>query len=245
MLQVQIPTAGSPGTHGSAAVESIAVPASLLDVVGEGAAIVVKTMDPSLTAELTGTQANEENPAKAAVIINVMGASGERIEIGGLADPIEVVFTVSTNDSLGCAFVDETEGRWSAVGVWRHAFADGRLICRTSHLTIFGAVLDGFLSAFRCTQASLLSKEGYQALVNTPNWYYQTPCLILWVVLLALSSVQFLACLVDCRRRDNAWTDDCWLIVGEEDAGEEEETDLEKQVANNADVACCLCCCHR
>jgi hypothetical protein len=99
-------------------------------------------MDPSLTAELTGTPAIGENPAKAVVSINVIGASGEEVEISGLADPIEVVFTVSTTDSLVCAYVDEAESRWSRVGVWRHAFADGRLTCRTSHLTIFGALTE-------------------------------------------------------------------------------------------------------
>ncbi|CAE8644551.1 unnamed protein product [Polarella glacialis] len=117
-----------------------------------------------------------------------------------LKEPI--LLTLQQNASAGatCAFWDEEAGAWSAEGVKRVQFSPGEsasltgpLVCATSHLTIFAAVI-GLLAAaiFGTSQvlqtlvcsnaASIFSAKGAQALLRFSK-ATQTPVILLWVLL--------------------------------------------------------------
>ena len=107
-----------------------------------------------------------ENPVVSPVVsITFRGPDGRRIPMPSLAKPINI--RLSTNSAAAsCAFWDEEEATWSTRGLRRLSFEDGAgLLCQTTHLTLFGAVLDAFLRVVRCSTASqVFSLEGFQNL---------------------------------------------------------------------------------
>jgi len=66
--------------------------------------------------------------------------------------------------------------------VWRTPAAAGQLVCASSHLTLFGGIVKGFIAAFECSQASLLSSEGISQIVQT-DWPQHFPGQIFLVIL--------------------------------------------------------------
>jgi hypothetical protein len=230
------------GEGGRGSLANVSVPASLLEDVGEGAVLVVSTMFPGAVDELTGTRDGEESPAHAVVHINVYGNSGDVVSVAGIPEPLEIGFTVNSNYSLSCGYWDEVGLKWTSDGLHEIPGPEGTLICSTSHLSLFGAFLDGFLNAFLCSQATLLSREGYQGILKNSGWYYATGPLILWGILLVFCGIQMIACALDCRRRRrvDCWTEDCFLIPMSGDGPSGQEGGDEE--APSSGCSCCATC---
>ncbi|CAE7204363.1 gefF [Symbiodinium natans] len=118
-----------------------------------------------LGAGLNGSEGGAGNAlVSRPVSITFRGPDGQRIPMPSLARPIEVLILGATEGSR-CAFWDEDTGTWSSEGLRAVSFRDGELLCQTSHLTVFGAVLETFLHVLRCsTAAQVFSAEGLQNL---------------------------------------------------------------------------------
>ena len=130
------------------------------------------------------------------VSITFRGPDGRRIPMPSLAKPMSIrLFTNSS--AASCAFWDEENAIWSARGLSRLSFEDGvGLLCQTTHLTLFGAVLDAFLRVLQCSTASeVFSSEGFQN-IGRGEWLPYTPSIVTFSAARMQASDQ--CCLLRC-----------------------------------------------
>eukprot|EP00933_Yihiella_yeosuensis_P004497 TRINITY_DN10886_c3_g1_i1.p1 TRINITY_DN10886_c3_g1~~TRINITY_DN10886_c3_g1_i1.p1 ORF type:complete len:1069 (+),score=178.20 TRINITY_DN10886_c3_g1_i1:217-3207(+) len=107
-----------------------------------------------------------------------------------LKEPMLLTMEGDTGSNVSCGFWDEDNDAWSNTGVSRVANPGGPLVCATTHLTIFAALIGAFLSALICSNAmGIFSIEGAKMIAKDPNWYKQDAAIALWsgIGLLALS----------------------------------------------------------
>ena len=116
-----------------------------------------------LAADAAGTDTGSTLVGQS-ISIEFRTSGGSKLEIKNLAEPMEFLLPVSAENAT-CAYFDEEALRWSTEGVETIATSSGQVICRTSHLSIFGGVL-GFVfgnivSVLKCSTASqIFSAEG-------------------------------------------------------------------------------------
>ncbi|CAE7237630.1 unnamed protein product, partial [Symbiodinium pilosum] len=103
--------------------------------------------------------------------------------MASLARPIDIRLP-ATSAGAFCAFWDEEEGTWSTRGLVLLSIEDGingpELLCQTTHLTLFGALLDTLVKVVRCSTASeVFSAKGFENL-GKGNWlsYTYVPCIV-------------------------------------------------------------------
>ena len=68
---------------------------------------------------------------------------GTVIPTSGLDPPLKIV--IDAEEAARCAFWDEEEAKWSSEDVATVSVANKSLVCSTSHLTIFGGVVEVIL----------------------------------------------------------------------------------------------------
>ena len=118
------------------------------------------------------------------ISIEFRTSGGSRLEINNLAEPMEFLLPV-TEENATCAYFDEESLRWSTEGVETLATSSGQIICRTSHLSIFGGVL-GFVlgniaSVLKCSTASqIFSAEGV-AKLGQHEWLSHSASVVVFV----------------------------------------------------------------
>ncbi|OLP99250.1 hypothetical protein AK812_SmicGene18223 [Symbiodinium microadriaticum] len=139
------------------------------------------------------------------VSLNFRDAEGNRIEVKNLQTPIELVLAVD-NENATCAYYDEARFSWSEEGL--ETVMDGipgQITCRTTHLSIFGGVLQFVLSnviaTLKCsTAAQLLSAEAL-AMLGTSAWLSYGPSVVIFVSLAVFAMV--FGCALRMDRRAN------------------------------------------
>ena len=139
------------------------------------------------------------------VSLNFRDAEGNRIEVKNLQTPMEMVLPVD-NENATCAYYDEATFSWSEEGV--ETVMDsipGQITCRTTHLSIFGGVLQFVLSnviaTLKCsTAAQLLSAEAL-AMLGTSAWLSYGPSVVIFVSLAVFAMV--FGCALHMDRRAN------------------------------------------
>ncbi|CAE8634973.1 unnamed protein product, partial [Polarella glacialis] len=93
-----------------------------------------------------------------------------------------------------CAYLG-ADGLWSRAGVREATVGEVQDVigtsnatgfwCASSHLSIFGAILD---LALDCTNANVLSAEGLQNVQSRSDWGGRPPAVLLWILLAFLSA---------------------------------------------------------
>ncbi|CAE7191418.1 HERC1 [Symbiodinium sp. CCMP2456] len=139
------------------------------------------------------------------VSLNFRDAEGRRIEVKNLETPMEMVLQVE-NENATCAYYDEATLSWSEEGL--ETVMDGipgQITCRTTHLSIFGGVLQFVLSnviaTLKCsTAAQLLSAEAL-AMLGTSAWLSYGPSVVIFVSLAVFAMV--FGCALRMDRRAN------------------------------------------
>jgi len=111
-----------------------------------------------------------------------------------------------------CAYWDEEKKKWSDEGVTTlGADSEGMLVCSSIHLTLFAAILEGFISTLLCAKVTLFSIEGL-ANIFRGNWFQRADAVLLWLVMLSEVCLLILAAYLDMhRRREALWTDEHFL----------------------------------
>ncbi|OLQ14692.1 Attractin-like protein 1 [Symbiodinium microadriaticum] len=152
---------------------------------------------------------------------------GQRIPMPSLVQPIEIRLP-GANEEAQCAFWDEETSAWSSTGLLRLAYQDGELICQTSHLTVFGAVLDVLLRVIRCSTASqVLSAEGF-ANFGKGTWTGQSPTVIAFIAVFVFVLLLLYALRLDAKRALSREEVEAALLVELE-----EETDHEIGISDD------------
>lgn len=202
------------GASGRAAVKAegtdagVSVPVGVLKKLGLENAVGVMTV-------LDNDLASTVGPVEAALNFNLYNETGGKISVSGASEPFYI--TLDINRTQGdCSYYDEDTKTWSKKGLREvppeDGSEDGPLVCASSHLTFFAAILKGFLSALMCAQLSLLTGESMAELFKG-NWWYQPVSCMWWLFLFIFGSMFTLACALDHRRRrDGVWDDECFLI---------------------------------
>lgn len=191
-------TLNAAGQNGSDAA-TVMLPTSLLlhalaGANGSGQVSIALTALSSESASQLGI-AEGAGPALASqpVSISLYGEMGDELKIENLVEPVQVLFQSVATEGAKCAYWDEASSAWSDKGMTRVSDASmpNALICNTSHLTIFGAVVGEFISAFEdmasvliCSNArALLSAKAFSSLINSSRWQHSLPAGLLWASL--------------------------------------------------------------
>jgi len=187
----------------------------------EPAAVVISDIDVDQFMERNlsrnGLADGDDILAIASVEIAII-QTGIFLEVDGLDElpwgRIRLRFFNISAEAARCEYWDQNEYAWSESGVSLASYENGVLVCETNHLSFFAAVGNAFLDAFLCSQASLLTADGFNEL-NSEGWYYEGPCIALWLLLVALGGVLVSAVVMERQRfgGKGGWQDHYFLVA--------------------------------
>lgn len=195
------------------------LPVSLLDLLGLdavlGVAIAydVPVIQPLLSRDELGV---EVVGMTSAISINLFREDGQPLNVTDLQEPIALSMPV--NDTRAkCAFFKEDEELWSYTGLEKRlsrpfgneTAVDG-MACYTRHLTLFGAIIRGFIMALSCAQLQLLSIEALRELLRG-EWWASPIAIAYWFLLLFFFALTLTAHVKD-RADADRWEDAFFLI---------------------------------
>jgi len=237
----------------------VTVPASVFAALGEpNIVMTVSAFDSSSLAPMSadssldgGGGSTGTTRVAAAVNVNFLSLSnGSRLSVNGLSDSIKVALPVNRSEGMQCAYWDEQRLVWATDGL---SIEDGALgsplVCKSSHLTLFGAILRGFVDSLVCSQAGRLNAEAISSL-GKGDWHKAPGAVMLWAILATLLGTLALGMLADAGwRRHCKWQDEHFLIPtgNDRDAAIEAKEEVEDRPQQGfAACTCCsvvMCCC--
>lgn len=145
--------------------------------------------------------------------INFRAADGTRINVSDLSTPMRMTMMVD-DPSATCAFWDEATAQWSAKGVQTlPSKIPGVLECETTHLSIFGGVVDvalrNVILALECsTLGGVLTGEGMAKMVEDGEWLGRPATLVTLAVAVGFLGLLKLAARSDRRFEETLpWTE--------------------------------------
>eukprot|EP00931_Biecheleriopsis_adriatica_P099742 TRINITY_DN7444_c0_g1_i4.p1 TRINITY_DN7444_c0_g1~~TRINITY_DN7444_c0_g1_i4.p1 ORF type:complete len:1138 (-),score=180.24 TRINITY_DN7444_c0_g1_i4:167-3511(-) len=190
---------------------SVTVPASFLEAVGDEGVLVVSVLDAEMALPVRDRQ-SKDGVRGAVSIRAASAASSGWVQVKHLVEPIRFTLPLESGEAAYCAYWDEEDEIWSDKGMETLGTDEkGHLVCTSLHLTLFGAILKGFVSALMCSQANLLSEKGLRAIVQS-YWFLRADAILLWIVLTLEVSLLLTAFYLDARRRQEGyWSDEHFL----------------------------------
>lgn len=190
-------------------VAAASIPASVLEALGGDVILLLSEHGPGSLDSLAVTG---QVLATAPISLTAYSSDGEvRREVQRLSEPIRL--TLAPNRTGRCAFWDEARGSWSAAGMTQVDHSGPELICETTHLTIFAAIIGELLAIFECSNARVLSMETLERMTSDPfEWLTRPASLLIWAMLGISVIVMFVAKAKDRRMRARlGWDDDLFL----------------------------------
>lgn len=186
----------------------VAIPASAVQRFSEVAATVSV-----FSSDVAGRVVRADPLIEPLVVVNLdlYQPGAPVLNVSGLLDPIALTLPkVPRIEEAECAYWHEAKGLWASDGMARRMTTDGHLVCETRHLTLFAAILRGFLKAIQCSQLTLLTPEAMEALLDR-DWTDSPLAIVFWLFLMGTFALFLLACRLDADR-SQTWTDECFLI---------------------------------
>jgi len=143
--------------------------------------------------------------------VNLFSESHGVYSVSGLLEPIILVLPVTDADAI-CVWWDADLLDWSDEGMTIVNFTGTELVCATTHLTLFAAIVRGFVDTVECSQVTLLSRQGVVA-ISDGDWATRPLTWILWTGLFLLICFLASAIFVDVRRTQaKIWSDHHLLV---------------------------------
>lgn len=106
-----------------------------------------------------------------------------------LVEPIQLTLVSDGSQPATCAYLDEQTKKWSTEGVSLVSVQNGTIICATSHLSIFGAILKSAFAALACSNAAaIFSEKGLRSL-GSRLWIFEWSAILNWITLLLGASL--------------------------------------------------------
>jgi len=228
---------------------SVKLPGSIfgsLETLGifvDGIAMVATSMGSSVNSFFTANDTFDGRAVdvKASLNLNLYSGDGGKLSVYNLTDPITFSLEVEDASNTLCAVWDDDLQAWVSDGL-TEVLIDGKFTCTTSHLSFFAGIARGFLNALKCSQASLLSAEGFEGVMEG-DWYLQFGALVFFASVLFLIVMMAAAIRLDLHRcRHQKWNDELFIIVDhpDEEEPEEEEFDYRKHCCTHACLVGCL-----
>ena len=142
-----------------------------------------------------------------------------------LVEPIQLSIPSAGTEPAVCAFLDEETNEWSRAGVSVVSIQNGTIVCATTHLSIFGAILESAFAALACSNAAaIFSEQGLRSL-GSRLWIFEWPAVLSWIILLL--GVFLLAQAGKADRKHEAALAEIHVI-----------TDLKRKDAHHAESLC-------
>jgi len=123
----------------------------------------------TLTTQVGG-QGTDITVASLPISIKLYGSDGEEVSVSGLDTAISITLPLAdSNQSLTeirCAYLDEAEVLWRFDGLERTDAGNDEsfIVCATSHLTIFAAILDSTLATLQCANVKVFQPSSWRKL---------------------------------------------------------------------------------
>lgn len=178
------------------------------------AAVVVKVFNDTGLISGMGTHNTEVFAAVAIDFRSVYKTDYGKLNITGLATPVELALPAPFKRGMKCAFWDEALARWSTQGVETSStnVLGGNIRCLSSHFSLFGAIIESIVMTLKCANFDLFSSESVSN-VFKGTWYQEKGAIICEVLLLLYAAFMGAAAVLDRRRkRGMAWNDAFFLI---------------------------------
>jgi len=217
---------------------SASISSEALAQVGGNAVVLVTAINESLLASFQ--QPAEEGQAEEEVTtlvsqpvsIRLVNEDGEEVSIADLTEPIEVSLSVpNKTDDMVCGWFDEDTGLWRTDNIELLDGSGDNFICGTTHLTIFGAIIEGVLGAIACSNADLLTPKGLSRLADDV-WWYQPGAILFWVLVAGeLTLMFYIGHRSAVQRALRGWSDEHLLTASaafDKSVGKEAESLLKK-----------------
>lgn len=180
-----------------------------------------------------GQTATVVTEVKAALNLDLSFLGGDKISVNGLTEPIALSLPVNVTPGMKCAYFDEEKKEWSTDGVTVDETAPaGALVCLTTHLSLFGAIVQGLVATIVCSQLSLLNLEAIGELV-VGTWYTGVGSIIVWCTLLMTMATFVAAAIIDRGRSKRHSWNHAFLLVPSMSAQEEAELQAANSIEEN------------
>lgn len=202
----------------------ISVPPSVMAVLPpahyeEFTALLVTSFHPHVFKEIFGESRQSALKGTVMAVANIdveRGTPGNVsvMEVEDLDPPMEFTLPVPYSDGVACAYWDTGLEGWSTRGVTTSAdnTPGDPLICRTTHLTLFAAILMGFVNTIVCSQLTLLNMEALRELLGNA-WLLGTGSMLFFGTLAFLALICACAALLDKQRQvGGTWGSEFFLL---------------------------------
>lgn len=182
---------------------------------------LLESVEPSEREELVlVVTVLDGNPASNDDSLQTLGAtsldlgyrSGRILHVEDLPTPILFSLPVNYTTGMRCAFWEN--GDWSSEGleVSKTSALGAPIVCATTHLTVFAAIYEGFVSTFECSQISLLNSDAIAEILQG-RWYANAGAILCWILLSILTLTFATAAYLDWQRSKwFTWTTDFFLL---------------------------------
>lgn len=220
------------------------LPATFFGNITAGAVLSAMALSPQTAARLGG----DPPQVLAAAVIDVNELqSGRAIKVEGLQEPITFSLPVNFSAGVKCAYWDPDLAEWSTRGVTvsNLTHTGGPLWCNSVHLSLFGAIIEGMIATFLCSNFDLFTYESVKQ-VFRGTWYKEMGSLVTLMVLGITIFSLAAAAVVDHRRRKLGWRDEFFLVSEgdhRQSNKDEEEGSGEAKKKEALAVASLLCSC--
>lgn len=134
--------------------------------------------------------------------VTLYDADGNELSNLTFEEPLELFLQGTADPKAVCVFWDEQAGDWSRAGVQRVSSDPSKLICSTTHLSIFAAIIEAIEDTFSCSQAAaIFSSEGFHALFSG-DWWSRFPAMLNWMSFVLGAVILYLAHRADGMHAD-------------------------------------------
>lgn len=140
-------------------------------------------------------------------------ARREALEASSLSAPITFTLPAACEEGVTCVYWDEEALAWSSRGVSVNSQSTFGMpiICDTWHLSLFGALYQGFLDALLCNQLSLFNVAAFLEVLYG-DWRSSPGALFFRMLLALLSGIFAAAAYTDRKRQRHAWSPEFFLL---------------------------------
>lgn len=183
-VAIAVPEDGSPVAFGYGNI-SVEVPSAILESLGAPGVAVMGLLP--TTSPLFNMLNSSEGGMQSDILSLDLFANGTAMK--DLVEPIQLTLVSDGSQPATCAYLDEQTKKWSTEGVSLVSVQNGTIICATSHLSIFGAILKSAFAALACSNAAaIFSEKGLRSL-GSRLWIFEWSAILNWITLLLGASL--------------------------------------------------------
>lgn len=180
---------------------------------GDGVPKVMVTSPKTDAFAVQSDDSPQDTQIVAMVDVKLYSKDNEPVHVQGLTEPIIMYLPVNESSPVTDMFYwDEERQAWSGEGMQVLSISPREVVFKTTHLTIFAAIWQGFIQTLACAQFGLISAEGLLQ-VFKGKWYQEPYALLFWTLLCAMIMMLIRARIIDKKMNVAIWEDQYFLLA--------------------------------